>query len=362
LLNKPTSWLPMAVILGYACTMRITGILFMPVLLFYYLFLSGNEAGKYKKLITLTCLFLAFSSIPYVNSYLITGSPVFPLLNDIFKSDLWEKGGFYHPLYVNNLGFLNIWYLIFNSQKYGEFSSNGTIGILMAIAIPFQLMFLIYSWKKIASYKLELSILVAGIIYVVALFYVQAYLRYVFPGLILIYLSFVMILSKANISLIVIKIFLTLVIIINILKIPYASTYFPNQWEIYFNKSTKDKYISDMRPYATVGQILEKIPEYKNSKILLVGYGYDPTFYYFPKYTMAYSWHSMHAWNLINDMPRYTYKLEPAVRKLGINIIVCPETQSKDDEKNFSAQCQSITSKLFVTNGVYVGLVNDNIK
>jgi len=362
LLIKPIFWLPMAIIFGYACTMRITGILFMPVILIYYLFMSNSATGKYKNFITISCFFLIFSTIPYIYSYYATGSPVFPLLNEIFKSDLWEKGGFYNPFYVNDLGISNIWYIIFNSEKYGEFSSSGTIGILMAIAIPFQLLYLLYSWKKIAYFKFEICILLSGFIYVATLFYVQAYLRYVFPGLMLIYLSFVVILSKANISLNVIKIFLTTVIVINILKIPYTSTFFPNNWEIYLNKSAKDKYISAMRPYAIAGQILDKFPEYKNSKILLVGYGYDPVYYYFPKNTVAYTWHSMHVYNLINDVPRLTYKLEPAVRKLGINIIVCPDIQVKEDDKNFSIQCKSITSKLFITNGVYVGLVNDDIK
>ena len=144
-------------------------------------------------------------------------------------------------------------------------------------------------------------------------------------------------------------------IVINILKIPYASTYFPGEVEIYYDKSAKLKYISHHRPYAIVGEILKKFPEYRDSKILLVGYGYDPVYYYFPKNTFAYSWHSPQAFNLINSKPD---DLGAVVSDLGVNIIVCPDKQNREDLRNFSDQCKSISSKLFITNQVYVGEIN----
>ena len=64
----------------------------------------------------LVLIFTVFSTIPYIYSYIATGSPVFPLMNEIFKSNLWSKSAFYHPLYVNDLGIANIWKMIFNSQ------------------------------------------------------------------------------------------------------------------------------------------------------------------------------------------------------------------------------------------------------
>lgn len=355
LLDRVILWTPLAIIFGYACTMRITGILFMPALLACYLFSSYKTIGWLRKLIALVCIFSLFSSIPYIYSYIVTGSPIFPLMNEIFKSELWSKSAFYHPLYVNNLGLANLWQMVFKSQKYGEFSTNGAIGISMAIAIPFQLIYLIFHWRDLPKYKSEIFIFCAGLLYVISMVYVQAYLRYIFPGLVLIYLSFIIILAKSKINSNVIKILLITFVGINILKIPYASTYFPGGYDIYFDRGAKLGYISLHRPYAIVGQIISKFPEYKNSKILLVGHGYDPVYYYYPKNTIAYSWHSSKAFDLINSHPD---NLGVVVSKLGVNIVVCPVEQSKDDTRNFSDQCQSISTKLFITNGVYVGVVD----
>lgn len=355
LLDKAILWVPLAIILGYACTMRITGILFMPAILACYIVSHYKKDQWLKRLITLICIFLIFSSIPYAYSYIITGSPVFPLMNEIFKSELWSKSAFYHPLYVNNLGLANLWQMVFNSKKYGEFSANGAIGIATAIAIPIQLIYLILHWKDLPKYKSEICIFFAGLLYVISMIYVQAYLRYIFPGLVLIYLSLIIILAKAEINLNVIKILLITLVTINILKIPYASTYFPGGYDIYFDRSAKLSYTTLHRPYAVVGQIISKFPEYKDSKILLVGYGYDPVYYYYPKNTVAYSWHSSKAFDLINSHPD---DLGSVVNKLGVNLVVCPVKQSKEDTRHFSDQCQSISSKLFITNGVYVGVAN----
>lgn len=351
-LDKVIYWNSMAIIFGYACTMRITGVLFLPAIFVFYLYSHIKHRIKIKNLIYTALIFSLFSLIPYTYAYILTGNPVFPLMNEIFKSDLWSKSAFYHPFYVNNHGLANLWYMIFDSKKYGEFAANGTIGIVMAIVIPFPLIYLIYHWKKFSENKSEICILVAGLLYVISMIYVQAYLRYIFPGLVLIYLSFIVILAKVHFNLNLIKYLLLTFIFINLLKIPYASTYFPNEFEIYYDKNARLKYISHHRPYAIVGDILKKFPEYNNSKILLVGYGYDPVYYYYPKNTIAYSWHSPQAFNVINSLPD---DLGSSVIKLGVDIIVCPNIQNKDDVRNFSIQCKSISSKLFVTNGVYVG-------
>jgi hypothetical protein len=359
LINKKVQWLVLAIVFGYACTMRITGVLFLPAILIYYFLCCKEKKARHDNLIILVLVFILFSSIPYLYAYAITGNPVFPLMNEIFKSDLWSKSGFYHPLYVNKLGIANLWYSIFESKRYGEFSVNGTIGIIMFLVIPFQLWFYLTFTKDFYKHRVSFLIFISGLFYIVSMFYVQAYLRYVYPGLALIYLSFILTLAHIKIDKNLLKIMLLIAIGINILKIPYASTYLPVNNEIYYDKSLRSGYISLHRPYVVVGQILDKFPEYKNSKILLIGYGYDPVYYYYPQNTIAYSWHSDEAFNVINSFPN---NLAAAVEKLGVNIIVCPSSQIQADERNFSTQCHSISSKLFELNGVYVGLVNQSSK
>ncbi|MBU3560602.1 glycosyltransferase family 39 protein [Polynucleobacter hallstattensis] len=359
LIDKKVQWLMLAIVFGYACTMRITGVLFLPAILAYYFLFYKEKKTVHDNVIILGLIFILFSSIPYIYAYVITGNPVFPLMNEIFKSDLWSKSAFYHPLYVNKLGIANIWYSIFESKRYGEFSVNGTVGIIMFLVIPFQLWFYLSSVKEFTKHRVSFLIFISGLFYIVSMFYVQAYLRYVYPGLVLIYLSFILTITHVKINHYLLKIILITTLGINILKIPYASTYLPVNNEIYYDKSLRSGYISLHRPYVVAGQILDKFPEYKNSKILLIGYGYDPVYYYYPQNTIAYSWHSAEAFNVMNSFPN---NLAAAVEKLGVNIVVCPSSQIQADERNFSTQCHLISSRLFESNGVYVGLVNQSSK
>ena len=89
---------------------------------------------------------------------------------------------------------------------------------------------------------------------------------------------------------------------------------------------------------------------------MLIGAAYDPIYYYYPSGTVAYSWHSPRAFDLINQNPD---NLSKVLKELNIEILVCPEAQVKDDRFNFSNQCKVLSERLFSLNGVYVGKVSN---
>ena len=350
ILNGRCNWYVIAAISGYACTIRITGFLFAIFFLSLYLY-QEYKTLKVKPFVKLWIIFLVFSSINYIYAYVVSGNPIFPLMNEIFKSDLYSQSPFYHPFYINKFGIFSIELISFMSMKYGEFSSNGTIGLIFSIIIPLSVLMILANFKK---WRYEIVLTTGLLIIIFFIFYFQAYIRYVYPALIL--FLFIFIILSTDINHKYLSKFLIIIAIINIIKIPYASTYFPWNYALYFDSSKVSEYISINRPYAKVGSILRDFPEFKGKKVMLIGAAYDPIYYYYPSGTVAYSWHSPRAFDLINQNPD---NLSKVLKELNIEILVCPEAQVKDDRFNFSNQCKVLSERLFSLNGVYVGKVSN---
>jgi hypothetical protein len=234
-------------------------------------------------------------------------------------------------------------------MKFGEFSSNGTIGLIFSIIIPLSVLMTLANIKK---WRYEIVLIAGLLIIIFCIFYFQAYIRYIYPALTLFLLIFIILSSDINYK--YLSVFLITISLINVIKIPYASTYIPFNYALYFDSSKASEYISINRPYAKVGSILRDFPEFKGKKVMLIGVAYDPIYYYYPSNTVANSWHSPRAFDLINQNPD---NLSKVLKELNIEILVCPEVQVKDDRFNFSNQCKVLSERLFSLNGVYVGKV-----
>lgn len=360
LYEKP-SWIVLVLILGYACTLRITGFLLLPFFVILNLYSSYRTNNlNFKRLssnlLLLGVLFLAMSSINYIYAYIQTGNPVFPLMNHIFKSNLFEVAVNYNKNWISANGIANWWLTTFDSSKFGDTSGNGSIGLIFFIFMPLLIFAQIINLKSSVNlFLLFISVLV----FVVAVFQLQAYLRYIYPifGAALMLMAYF--LPKLNLNLNLLKYILFGIIVINIVRAPYSGLSLAMDVpSIYYDNKSREKYLTRELPHATVGEILRKFPEYQNKKILIIGAGFDPTYYYYPKNTVAFSWHSRETFNTIVQMEG---DLKRATDKLNIDLIVCPLEQIKGEDfaekHRFADQCKEISEKLFVFDRVYVGKI-----
>lgn len=354
-LNDKKPWLMLTAIFGFACTMRISGFLFAPLLFIYLAVVKIGSRNKEINLFFCILIFLLFSSINYIYAYHITGSPIFPLMNEFFKSNFYSKEAFYHPLFVNDYGIKNYFLMIFNSKAYTQVASNGAVGIILALIAPIGILLTLVIGGK----KSEKLLFISVLIFIAAIFKYQAYLRYIYPVFPIFLIAFSSYLSAIPYRRPVLNVILILVIGINLFKIPYAGAYvfMPSEYKLYFDGAEGIKFLQRSKPYLSIGRFLATSKEFNDKKILLVGAGYDPAYYYYPDNTAAYSWHSDKAFTLIN---KYSGDLKMAIKELNVDVVVCPEIQSQDDKFKFASQCQSASKQIMLMDGVYVGRVVKN--
>lgn len=125
-------------------------------------------------------LFLVIGSIPYMTAWIISGNPVFPYFNNIFKSDFFPLIEFGSPFYGSTGISWDILYkATFDSIRYLE-ATMGAPGFQWLLLLPASIV--IMARQKDNKSLLLLIIALASI---AIIFQQQNYLRYIFPLFIL---------------------------------------------------------------------------------------------------------------------------------------------------------------------------------
>jgi hypothetical protein len=117
---------------------------------------------------------LLVGMMPYATAWHITGNPVFPFFNAIFKSPLWLPINFEATTFSSGVTWETFYAIIFHSNQFIE----GRIG-----AAGFQWLLLpgsviaVLLWRN----KNALYYVLIGLVLLLLVFHATAYLRYVFP-------------------------------------------------------------------------------------------------------------------------------------------------------------------------------------
>jgi hypothetical protein len=355
-------WILIGIVFGYACTMRISGFVLAPTIFLILIFDTFAERKRvsqnnYYPIIYFLLMFIIFSGINYFYAYATTGNPIFPLMNHIFRSDFFGQALNYNPTWIKNIGLYNFWVPIFDSRNFSDVAANGALGISFFVLIPLIMTAGLLNYKKL---RIENIVLIGTLFFICIVFSRQSYLRYIYPTIGIILILFISCISKVGINKLLLNGILTLFIFVNLARIPYAAAYIPlENFKIYLDSRHRSDFFTSVRPYAVVGEILSRVPQIRGKTILLAGMGYDPVYYHYPDGTSAYSWHSLKAFEIISQS---NGDLGLAARKLGIDLIVCPKTQSLDDRYKFSDTCHKITEPFFEFGEVYVGFVKPEYK
>jgi hypothetical protein len=126
------------------------------------------------------CLFIAASLAfwPYVRAYVITGNPVFPLYNEIFKSDLFEFVNFRDNRWYKGVSLSSFYGLFFDSAAHIEAENNFVGGFQFFLLAPLAILVALF----LRAYKL-LALASLAVVYLVPMFFSLQYLRYFFAAL-----------------------------------------------------------------------------------------------------------------------------------------------------------------------------------
>lgn len=121
--------------------------------------------------------FLAIGLVPYAASFILTGNPVFPYFNELFKSPLYPAANFKPPaIFEHGVAWDTLYRITFESGKYLE-STPGAAGFhWLLLVLPAIVTLLLVRNRRALS-----VVLIAGAALLLT-FGQTAYLRYVFPS------------------------------------------------------------------------------------------------------------------------------------------------------------------------------------
>lgn len=319
---KVGRWFVIAVAAGYACSIKLMG---WPILPFYLASMIIRSRSRKFEPATLRVVLIAVLAFivcalpPYLVAYWKTGNPILPYYNDIFRSPFFTTAsvfgngyGLANPLYTNLLNSSIFWDSTFGSRIFGEFRSNGVIGIAFFIILPLSLLV-----TSISRRWWALATLIAALLYILLIFRTQAYLRYIFQVIPWILVVGAWALSRLFSARISVLLLVSTICIVNLLRFPVGM--WPLEQfttRLFFDRAIRDEFLAVNQPQAVIGNILQKMDGAKHQKILIMGR--DPVFSHFPAGTLADSWHS----------PKYYYSplkntaFTKLLAQLGVDIIV----------------------------------------
>lgn len=168
------------VFISLAIATKVITVVWIPIYLFLIvcIFYFYNLKVDIKVLFfSLLCGFF-ISALPYLVSYFYTSNPIFPFFNEFFKSPFYPLENFTDKRWIRPFEFDFFYRITFDSGRYLE-SLNGVGGFFWLILFLPVLLFSVFKNKKI----IFISLISFSCIYLV--FTNTAYLRYVFPILIL---------------------------------------------------------------------------------------------------------------------------------------------------------------------------------
>ncbi|MDR1074898.1 MAG: hypothetical protein LBL59_00905 [Xanthomonadaceae bacterium] len=192
-------------------------------------------------------LFIAPGSIPYVSSWIISGNPVFPFFNGIFKSPYFPPENFNNPQFNAGVTWDLFYRMVFDAPSYLE-ATVGAPGYQWLILLPAAIVasLCLRNWRA-------LMLLAVAAISLVAVFSSQSYLRYIFPLFIyvcaLASIGFGSVMSGRKAARILPVLALSITVLLNIVFFASATwTYRNIPLMALFNEHHRDQYLERRAP------------------------------------------------------------------------------------------------------------------
>jgi hypothetical protein len=167
-----------ALFFGYAVASKSTTLPLLPLIFIFLLIYNKSALRTTPRWIwgLSLCIFLAFGLIPHIRAFWITGNPLFPFYNAIFKSPSYLLENFQANHFGRGINWDDLYRITFDSSKFLEATSGASGFQWILLLIPCLIFLLLTSQRR----PLLLSLI--GIAMVLVIFQFTAYLRYIFPA------------------------------------------------------------------------------------------------------------------------------------------------------------------------------------
>jgi hypothetical protein len=217
-------------------------------------------------LLLLVGTFIAFHS--YFYAWRLTGNPLFPLYNALFKSPFFDATrNFSDARFITGTNLKSYWELFFNSDKHLE-SKNYVAGFQYLILFPLSFVALLNFRRRQSAVKIMLPVL----IFFGAMFASVQYLRYLFPILPLASVLIGALFAHANgwasstLRGVIVKICLLAMVLLNLFFLPGISWYFDTPAGSLYDGAARSKLVNNIVPEQVFDSYLNDIAP--NSKVL----------------------------------------------------------------------------------------------
>jgi hypothetical protein len=258
--EKKTRLLALGLLIGFALAAKAATIpTMLPTLMLLLLLYRRWMTKKVVSEIFLAAIILlAIGGIPYLTAWQITGNPVFPFFNGIFKSSLYPAINFDATAFFGKGVDWNTAYKVtFESGKYLE-ATPGAAG--------FQWLIFLTPALTLAIFRRNLPAIVIFMLAISSLycvFYSTAYLRYIFPQAAILIACISLVLSPhpeaSRTFLTAINITAMLIVGLNFLFLGAGAFYNDFPWRTIINESERTAYLQTRLPMRNAIELINSI-------------------------------------------------------------------------------------------------------
>jgi len=245
------------IFLGFAMAAKSVTFMYIPGLIIILFFRCKNFLKDLfcKNLFIFVLIGLLIGIIPYAVAFYHTNNPVFPFFNAFFKSEYFPYYNFDNSLYSHGLTWNFLYAVTFSTGKYLESDFGGSGFYWIVLFFP-SLLYLIFNLENLKNTFHIFSFALIGLFFT---FLGTAYLRYIFPS----YVFFCICLPNANFiykkSKKILNLFITLVILLNLVFIKSATSYGTINLSSIFNADKRNEYLSLFLPIRNTIKIVNDL-------------------------------------------------------------------------------------------------------
>lgn len=167
-----------AALAGFAAATKFGGLAFavpLGVAAFHEIWRQRRKEGFLRPAALAAVCFIGMAAMPYANACRLTGNPVFPFVNTVFRSPHFDsETPFVDRRFQQGMGADILYQITFRSGRYLE-SQNGSLGFQYLALLP---VCLVGIARQPYLGRLALGVIPAGFLLVFA---GQTYLRYIYP-------------------------------------------------------------------------------------------------------------------------------------------------------------------------------------
>lgn len=247
-----------AILLGGALSAKAVTFTILPSFIFLMAWRYQNWLRRDLALTLLTGsgIFILIGMVPYLTAWSLTGNPVFPLFNHIFKSAFWPIKDFTPPLCERGLSWDSLYQVTFHTEKFLE-SRPGAAGFqwLMLFIPAVSTLFPNKQYRAMALFF-------TAVLSIALTFHSTAYLRYIFPSFVWVLAGFGVALFSFSQGRYTRKIILTsgiIVVMLNLLFFRSGTYYSDISLKALASQTGREAYLSKRLPIRNAVKIINEL-------------------------------------------------------------------------------------------------------